>query len=139
MRTMKNHEARAGWRWEYTLGGEAIEEIAERLEDYLRASGTEHTDILRIRFSLEEALLRWRDRFGEEAEIRVSAGERLRRPTITMELTGLGRTKLPEPSTATLGKITPSPITVTVFPAKSVNAFQFVVGDPLDAEVHRSM
>lgn len=88
MRTMKNHEARAGWRGEYTLGGEAIEEIAERLEDYLRASGTEHTDILRIRFSLEEALLRWRDRFGEETEIRVSAGERLRRPTITMELTG---------------------------------------------------
>ena len=62
MRTMKNHEARAGWRGEYTLGGEAIEEIAERLEDYLRASGTEHTDILRIRFSLEEALLLCRDK-----------------------------------------------------------------------------
>lgn len=84
---MKKHD-KPGWRVEYPLSGEAVEEIAARIEDYLRAVKTEHTDILRIRFSLEEALLRWRDCFGEETPVRVSAGERLGRPTITMELTG---------------------------------------------------
>ena len=84
---MDRHD-KTGWRTEHSLRGEEIEEIASRIEDYLLAVGTEHTDILRIRFSLEEALLRWRDRFGEEARIRVSAAEQLGRPTITMELTG---------------------------------------------------
>ena len=83
-----NKGEKTGWRGEYPLSGAAVEEIASRLEDYLRAIRTEHTDILRIRLSLEEALLRWRDRFGEEAKVAVSAGERLGRPTITMELTG---------------------------------------------------
>ena len=77
-----------GWQGEYSLKGEEIEEMAARMEDYLRAVHTEHTDVLRIRFSLEEALLRWRDRFGEGERVRVSAIERLGKPTITMELTG---------------------------------------------------
>ncbi len=79
---------RKGWRGEYPLNGESVEEIASRIEAYLVAVRVEHTDILRIRFSLEEALLRWRDRFGEEERVSVSAAERLGRPTITMELTG---------------------------------------------------
>lgn len=79
---------RKGWRGEYPLNAESVEEIASRIEAYLVSVRVEHTDLLRIRFSLEEALLRWRDRFGEEARVRVSAAERLGVPTITMELTG---------------------------------------------------
>ncbi len=72
----------------FALTGEAIEKAAETIENYLQAVHTERTDMLRIRFSLEEALLRWRDRFGEDARVRLTAGKRLGRPTITMELTG---------------------------------------------------
>ena len=79
---------RSAWRGEYSLSAEAIEEISARIGDYLRELRTERTELLRIRLSLEEALLRWRDHFGEEARVRISAGERLGRPTVTMELTG---------------------------------------------------
>ena len=78
-----------GWKsTEYRLKGESIEEIAARIEGYLRDIRTERTDILRIRFSLEEALLRWRDHFGEDARVRIGTGIRLGRPMITMELPG---------------------------------------------------
>ncbi|MBR5681517.1 MAG: cation:dicarboxylase symporter family transporter [Clostridia bacterium] len=78
-----------GWKsTEYRLKGESIEEIAARIEGYLRDIRTERTDILRIRFSLEEALLRWRDHFGEDARVRIGTGMRLGRPMITMELPG---------------------------------------------------
>ena len=79
---------RSAWRGEYPLSAEAIEEISARIGDYLRELRTERTELLRIRLSLEEALLRWRDHFGEEERVRISAGERLGRPTVTMELTG---------------------------------------------------
>ena len=79
---------RSAWRGDYSLSAEAIEEISARIGDYLRELRTERTELLRIRLSLEEALLRWRDHFGEEERVRISAGERLGRPTVTMELTG---------------------------------------------------
>ncbi|MBQ3708599.1 MAG: cation:dicarboxylase symporter family transporter [Clostridia bacterium] len=80
---------RNGWKSEeYPLTGEAIEEIAARLDGFLRAIRTERTDVLRIRFSLEEALLRWRDHFGEDARVRIGTGMRLGRPMITLELPG---------------------------------------------------
>lgn len=72
----------------YPLTGEAVDQIAAKVEEYLLFLRTERTNILRIRLSLEEALLRWQDRFGTEAEVTVELGKRWFRPTITLALSG---------------------------------------------------
>ena len=72
----------------YKLTAEAIDEIAAAAESFLFSLKMERSNVLRIRLSLEEALLRWRDHFGEEKEIRVEMGMRWLRPQISLELTG---------------------------------------------------
>ena len=72
----------------YHLTAEAIDEIAAAAEAFLFSLKMERSNVLRIRLSLEEALLRWRDHFGEEKEIRVEMGMRWLRPQISLELTG---------------------------------------------------
>ncbi len=75
-------------REEYMLSALAVDQIAEQVESFLYAIGAERANMLRIRLSLEEALLRWLDRFGEETEVVFSTGSRRRRPIITLELKG---------------------------------------------------
>jgi len=62
------------------LTGEAVDELAAQTETFLRALRMERSNILRVRLSLEETLLRWRERFGGTAEVRFSAGSRWRVP-----------------------------------------------------------
>ena len=85
---MESHEKTEWAGGEYSLSRESVERMAAHIETYLLSLRMEHTDVLRIRFALEEALLRWRDRFGAGVSVRMSAAERLGRPTITLELTG---------------------------------------------------
>jgi Na+/H+-dicarboxylate symporter len=70
------------------LTGASIDQISEKIEEYLNALEMERANVLRIRLSLEEALLRWRDRFGEKVFVTLELGTRWRRPTITLSLPG---------------------------------------------------
>ena len=70
----------------YLLKNESIDRIADRIDEYLTELKLERSNILRIRLMMEEALLRWKDRFGEDSKVKVILDVRLRRPTVTLEL-----------------------------------------------------
>ena len=70
------------------LTGQTVDTVSEKTEALLLALNTEKSNILRIRLSVEEALLRFLDKFGESAFITVNIGKRLRRPFISIELEG---------------------------------------------------
>ena len=70
------------------LTGETIDKISEKTQSLLISLNTEMANILRIRLSIEEALLRFLDKFGENAFITVNMGKSLRRPFISIELEG---------------------------------------------------
>ncbi len=72
----------------FPLTGASVDEIAARIEEYLNSLGLERANMLRVRLNLEEALLRWRDRFGESVFVDLELGLRWRRPTITLSLQG---------------------------------------------------
>ncbi len=73
---------------EYKLTAETIDRIAEQVEQLLYSIETERANVLRVRLSIEEALLRWQERFGEDATVTFSVGSRWRRPIITLALAG---------------------------------------------------
>ena len=83
---MEKHEKTAQSGEKYALNREGVERMTALIEEYLRDLRMERTDVLRIRFALEEALLRWLDRFGDEGEVKLSMGTRVGYPTITMEM-----------------------------------------------------
>ena len=56
---------------EYDLSPYSIDEISEHLDESLEKFGAEWRNRFRIRLSVEEALLRMRDRFGEDARVRL--------------------------------------------------------------------
>lgn len=70
------------------LTGETIDRISEKAGELLVSLNTEKANILRIRLSVEEALLRFLDKFGEDAFITVNIGKRFMRPFISIELEG---------------------------------------------------
>ena len=70
------------------LTGETIDIISEKAQGLLKNLKTEKANILRIRLSLEEALLRYLDKFGEKAFVTVNIGKRFRRPYISFEIEG---------------------------------------------------
>ena len=72
----------------YPLTGESIDQIAAQIEHFLTSMKTERANLLRIRLSIEEALLRWQDHFGVNAAVKLELGVKWRRPTITLELKG---------------------------------------------------
>ena len=76
---------------EYILNGEAIDIISGKVEDFLTSLNMERANVLGIRLSVEEALLRWLDYFGKKEEpprVRFSVGSVLLRPVINIELKG---------------------------------------------------
>lgn len=73
---------------EYDLTAESIDRIALEVEVFLRTLNAERANVLRIRLSVEEALLRWQDCFGEEAKLLLTIGSRWRTPIIVLELPG---------------------------------------------------
>ena len=76
------------YRASLLLTGEAIDRVSEQIEGFLRGLKSERANVFRIRLSLEEALLRWQDHFGDEAAFSCFIGMRRGRPIITLELTG---------------------------------------------------
>lgn len=75
----------------YILNGEAIDGMAAHTEEFLYSIGMDRANVLGIRLSIEEALLRWYDHFrakGEEPEIEFFAGKKFFRPVIDIELKG---------------------------------------------------
>jgi len=73
---------------EFSLTGQGIDESSETLETLLRQLDVERQNRLRIRFSIEEALLRLRDRFGEEKTFTLRLENRLGRSLLQVELEG---------------------------------------------------
>ncbi len=72
----------------YKLDAVAIDDISDRVGDFLQKLRYESSNILRIRLSMEEALLRWRDHFGEERDLRFDLGKQFGRPFIKLSIDG---------------------------------------------------
>ena len=72
----------------YPLNAASIDAVSEQVELCLTELKTEDKNRLRIRLSMEEILLKWRDAFGEEAAFTFKAGVRFGRPYISLELPG---------------------------------------------------
>ena len=63
----------------FSLDSRGIDDFSEQLDGFLEEAGTERQNRLRIRLSMEESLLRMRDRFGEEDTFEASFSIRFRR------------------------------------------------------------
>ena len=73
---------------EFTLRDLNIDLFSEELEEQLAYYGTERQNIIRVRLSLEEALLRMRDRFGEDAVVRCTISDKYSQRVIKLEHEG---------------------------------------------------
>ncbi len=70
------------------LTPEKIDELSEKIGVFLQSVKLERANRIRVRFSLEEAILRWKDHFGEESILHAELYVRLGRPTITLTMPG---------------------------------------------------
>lgn len=70
----------------YPLTAASIDLISEQVDSYLAELKMEGKNRRRIRLSMEEVLLKWRDSFGEEAVCTFKTGVRFGRPYIALEL-----------------------------------------------------
>ncbi len=79
------------FKGEYNLNVSSIDEMAAKVEEFLYSLGMERANVLGIRLSIEEALLRWYDHFkakGEEPKVRFYTGKSFLRPVINITLKG---------------------------------------------------
>lgn len=72
----------------YDLSASAIDEMAEKIDEYLVALKIESKNRVRIRLSMEEILLRMRDEFGEDITCKLQMGTHFRRPCLMFEVQG---------------------------------------------------
>ncbi len=72
----------------YPLNGTGIDRLSEEIDSRLEPLGIERENRLRIRLSMEEALLRMRDHFGEGTEVILTIAGKLARPYVQIELEG---------------------------------------------------
>ncbi len=72
----------------YPLNAQSVDLIAARIEEFLYSYKLERANVLRIRLSMEEALLRWMDHFSGETAVHLELATRWFRPTITLSLKG---------------------------------------------------
>ena len=75
-------------RRSFILNGESVERISDDLEGFLIGTGTERQNRIRIRFTVEEALLSIWQRFGELNMVKVIASVRFGKPSIRIEHVG---------------------------------------------------
>ena len=73
---------------EYPLTAAGIEQLSETLEEKLTQLGMEQQNRIRIRFSVEESLLRMRDRFGVKGSVTLSMWKRFGRPNLQITQEG---------------------------------------------------
>ena len=72
----------------FNLDGEGIDSFSEALEDYLLSAGISRQNIIRIRFSLEEALLKLQAKFGDENTFTFKIYESYSRRELLIEMEG---------------------------------------------------
>ena len=74
------------WKKTFPLKAAEIDAFSERINEMLLEIRTERQNRLRIRLSIEEALLRMRDHFGQDVEVSAEIGSHFGRPFIQIEL-----------------------------------------------------
>ncbi|MBR5618601.1 MAG: cation:dicarboxylase symporter family transporter [Clostridia bacterium] len=79
---------KAKQKTDYLLTEVNIDAISSQIDSYLIYLHMEQIERMRIRLSLEEALLRWRDNFDRETTVTVEVGSRFGTPQITFLLKG---------------------------------------------------
>ena len=72
----------------FSLNAVGIEACSERVNELLEQLNVERQNRIRIRFSLEESLLRLREHFGETESFTLRASNRFGRPYLQIELAG---------------------------------------------------
>ena len=77
-----------GYQNTHTLDGPSIDSFSESLGAFLERADVERQNIIRIRLSLEEALLRMRDFYGEAQQVRVHFAKKTRRIVIQLDTEG---------------------------------------------------
>ena len=77
------------------LTAATVDLFAEQIEGFLTSMKMETANVLRVRLSLEEAMLQWMEHFDDEAEITLETGMRRRRPRIVLRLAGEAFNPLP--------------------------------------------
>lgn len=70
------------------LTGATIDHISEQIQNFLESLGQERRNIICIRMGLEAILLRWQERFGETAKVKLTAGTKFGRPFIAIDVPG---------------------------------------------------
>lgn len=75
-------------RQKHTLANDDIDKISAAALGELEAYRITEENLIKTRFSLEEALLRMQEHFGQEAEIELSIGRRAGRQIIEVKLRG---------------------------------------------------
>ena len=73
---------------DFQLEEQSVDVISAIIEDYLSSLKMDRSSIVRVRLSMEEALLRWMDHFGKQTNVHMNVGTNFSRPTITLMLTG---------------------------------------------------
>ena len=71
-----------------TLSAEDIDEASDDIVHFLESIGSEKENIIRIRLSLEDMLLRWQEVFDENTEVSFGYGVQWSRTRITIQLRG---------------------------------------------------
>ena len=72
----------------FILNGESIENISGDIDQFLKGTGTERQNRIRIRFTVEDALLRIWEHFGPLNMVKVIASIRFGKPSIRIEHKG---------------------------------------------------
>ena len=75
-------------RKSFILAPASIDRISDDLEEFLCNVGAERQNRIRIRFTVEDALVRFRERFEDPTMVRVLAGIRFGRPYIKIDHVG---------------------------------------------------
>ena len=72
----------------FTLSPESIDIVSDQVQEFLTQIGTERKNIIRLKLSIENILLRLKDHFGEEKQFTFSTGSKLHRPYINIDVPG---------------------------------------------------
>lgn len=72
----------------YTFSNEDIDLVSSEVAEFLQKFRLHDGDLLRLRLTLEEILLTYRDQLGETAEFRVKCVTRFRRPRVELSIAG---------------------------------------------------
>ena len=72
----------------YKLEPVSVDLAADRIVGFLTSLNFKRDTIIRVRLSVEEALLRWVDHFKEEKTFRLEMGTHWNRPYVVLKLWG---------------------------------------------------